>query len=319
MKAINIQSLNRNLFFIVVIYVPILLLVSLIVTNRSSNFRDYPQYLILYENFDILLIEPSYRFISWIFHDYDNGFLCLLFVYAIIGLVLKTIYVKTILSNRNFFIYLIFYLCAFFVLWDFIQIRTSAAITFFLLASLLKNKILKIMFFVFSLLFHFSFFIPIGFYLTIYFFRNKYVSVFIIFILSIIFLIVNMELGIFEKYAAENYSTSLSPLLIAKGISCMFLVFYGFSKVRKNISQDLSSFYYTGLGVFIFTCLLFYGFPQAASRYLDISLFILCFFSIIYFELRNNFFNLLYVVWFVIFCFINVWALYLSPKGLIFS
>lgn len=319
MISLNFQKVNRKNFLIISVYFPFLLLFSLVVANRSKNFRDYLQYELLFENYNTLSIEPSYSFLSSVFSEYNEGFIYLLFVYAILGLSIKIILALKLLNKFKFLLFLILYTSAFLLLWDFIQIRTSVAMAFFLLAAFLDKRILKILFLIVSLLFHFSFFIPIGLYLYIYVLRNKYIALFSVFLVSLIFYLVNSYFNIFEKYSAENYGTNLSPLLLAKFLSCLYLAVLGFSNEYSNSNKNKFTFFYVGVGVLTFSLFLAPSFPQAAARYIDLSLFILCFSSLIYIKFRRNLETVIYMTWFFVFCFVNIWALYLNPKGLIFS
>ncbi|MDM6777880.1 EpsG family protein, partial [Klebsiella michiganensis] len=89
-------------------------------------------------------VEMSFNFLTNFFRSNNLGFDAFLFLYALLGLGLhlyfSMIYVKDEQGTLRFLIFLIPYFCYFFILWDLIQIRYSAGISFLMFGIFAANK-----------------------------------------------------------------------------------------------------------------------------------------------------------------------------------
>ena len=176
----------------------------------------------------------------------------------------------------SFFFILFIYLFCFFPLWDVTQIRSSLALSFFLVA-VVENKNRYMFFYLFlSILFHYGFLFICVIYLIVLYFRNIIMTFISTFILLLIFnlIVINTR---YISYNDYEFGETFNPISLKNLFVFFVSLFVAFSRYSKDIRvRNIAIF---NLNFLFFTCILGMEFASLAMRYADILLF-LCFFNI---------------------------------------
>lgn len=285
-----------NLFFIS----PLLFIVIYFIVNRSPNLPDYSIYEYMYYNDAKIGVEPTFLLFKEIFSNFENGFYFFLFSYAIIGFYLKIIFFYYELNDcYKFFIFTIGYFLSFFIVWDLIQIRYSAGISFFLLGVFGLLRWHKIIYFFLAIMFHYSLVIPIILYIFYNVIKNIYLRIVFIPIMLLIIYIAIEYSKYAEEYDSKNYLEDPIDFLsirnfLTLSLIVFFTIFYYKNKSYNNF--EVSALYYVGIALYVLVFLLNPVIPSAADRIFTLTSFI--FFVLQFFiKIKNyNFFLFLIVL-----------------------
>ena len=286
---------------------PCMFFIPLLICFRSDDFRDYQNYY-NYFKYGYEGVEVSYKIISTLLRSVDNGFYYLLYLYGFLGFSLKFYRFYEIYAiNYGFFRFLLvlsMYFCCFFVLWDLIQIRYSAAISFLMIGFFCKNIKFKFFLFFISFLFHYSMVVPICLFIFLVYFKNNFTR-FLFFILFPIFgyfLIGYSEYALRYSSVSSDYDQSIP---IFSGIYFlnffMIIVFIFFKdKVSENYREISLDIFWASLILMVLCMVISPVTPEGANRYISLLTFqLLMLFSLI----KNRLFSYLYFVFVVFFCF----------------
>lgn len=303
---------------------PILMLITLLILNRSEELPDYNNYKLYFDNHAHLQgVEYSFILISTIFYKYSNGFVILLFIYAFLGFFLKITYIYNMLVEKiGYFVFIILfvtYLNCFLIVWDFVQIRYSVGIFFLIVAFFSENKkISKISMFL-SIFFHYSMILPISIYFIFKILKRKIYKIIIvpvIFSVALIFLM-NSKYGLI--YSKQEYNIDGIPLLSVR-FFLLIIMFFIFSYFKNNISIDYREKVFNislvALSMTFLVVFLNSTYPAISDRLLDMVnfLMILC----LMFTCTTKKAILIIFLYFIVY---NLWFLkinILNPDSLIF-
>lgn len=120
--------------------------------------RDYDSYIEMFYNYNDILLEPAFKFISYFIYTFMSGnYLYLFIVFGIIGVYVKLFAIKQL--TQLWFLSLLIYFSYFFIMHEMTQIRVGVASAFLLLCiKPIYERDFKL-FLIFSttaFLFHFS-------------------------------------------------------------------------------------------------------------------------------------------------------------------
>lgn len=277
------------------------------ISLRNDDFRDYQSYY-TYFKYGYDGVEISYKFFSNILSGFDLGFYYLLYLFGFFGFSLKISKLYNIYyvdyGGLRFILLFLMYLCGFFFLWDLIQIRFSAAISFLLLALFEKDKKNKFIYYLLSFLFHYSMIIPIVIFYFFYIFKNKILR----FLFLVLFPLFIFYISQYSEYALKysvdnsNYDQTLS---LFSGIYFlnffMIILFYIFRGKVHDLYVDISKNLFTGSLVLMFVAIaISINTPEGANRLISLLTFLL----ILLFSLvKDKIFNIIYIIFTLFFCY----------------
>lgn len=311
---------KKNIVYIAIIF-PIIVLVSFFVSLRSSNFNDYEQYKIIYENYETIPVEVSYSLISQLFHSTSIGFYGLLFLYALLGIGLKiSFFYKYLHSNISYFIVIILcYLSSYFILWDLIQIRFSVAVGFLIWGIFTKNK-LKYLYLILSILFHYSMVAPISIFLIISIIEHKKIKFFLVLIFVSLYVLAVSKLGLMSQYSVLENTNSKGINFLGFFVLSRIFVFSSLYLLIIRYRKKIDVLYQTSainasnvaLSMFLLFLALAFSHPLAGERFFDIGIFLIlnCAFMI-------SFNGFKYILFFICSLFISAYliAFVFNPYG----
>lgn len=146
------ERLNKALFWIFGFF-----LFLLAAFRSESQSPDYSAYLLMYQDYDTLIVEPSFTAISWLVKTVFDNSLFLFIIYAFLAVFIK---LKAIQQYSPLLLLgLLTYISLTYIIQEHAQIRAGVATAFFLLAiKPLCERNLKLFLFLIlcSILFHFS-------------------------------------------------------------------------------------------------------------------------------------------------------------------
>lgn len=302
---------------------PLALWACYFISQRDEGMRDYQNYLFMFNN-HAEDVELSFRFLNEILSLYTDGFLYFLIFYAFLGFFLKVYFgYRFICKNQGYYLFLLLifsYFFVFFTLWDLIQIRYSAGISLFLLAVFCKKSWIKVIFFILSILFHYSMILPVGLYVVFFYIERESLRLVSIPIL-IIFNIIALKLSIYsDRYTINSYNVESVPLLSAQYffIFIMFFIFFIFRKMVNPIfKKEVNIIFLIAILMFFLMILTASYFPAIADRLLSITtfLFLLCLFFIEFkgYRLILTLFILVFSLWYFKIYIINPYGLLYNP------
>lgn len=250
----------------------VLIIVCYFTALRSEDFPDYQIYKLLYD--DPTGIEYSYQFISYIVKqiDYNIGFYILLFIYAVLGVFIKNIFIYDRIRNQKvaFSLYLIAYFFVFFPIWDLIQIRYSVGISFLIIGMLCKRNNLKFLYFAASILFHTSMILPISIYLVFFIVENYILRLILIPIFVVLLSYVTAISSYGDKYNILSYGEQYN-IITTNSIFVLLMTFF-IAYFRKNIilefRKEINCIFYTAIILFFSLNIMSFFIPSAAFRLL---------------------------------------------------
>lgn len=107
------------------------MLFALAAFRSESHSPDYETYLSMYQNHDTLLVEPSFRAVSWFVQTVFDNSLFLFVIYAFLAVFLKLKAIKEI--SPLWILGVLTYMSTIYVIQEHAQIRAGVATAFFLL------------------------------------------------------------------------------------------------------------------------------------------------------------------------------------------
>lgn len=257
-------------------YLWLIFFISLIfayfIANRPENITaDYSVYRIMYYNSDARMSEVTFNFFRYIFSNFSNGFIYLLYSYAFLSLFIKnSILVKQ--EKLNVFIFLIFYYICFFPLWEMTQIRVSLAISLFVF-SFFFFRCYRDFIIIFSLLFHYSMvFLIIPYFLYKLFNKNIYISIFLNFILGFLILLI-ISYTPYVVYDANEYSAEYNIFSIKNFLIGILIIYNYINSYFENEYIEYSSI--ISLSILILYYIIGYFYPTIVIRLMDICVFLI--------------------------------------------
>lgn len=256
--------------------------------------------------------DPLFTFFNRISYLWGFNFEEFCFLCAFITITLKLISFQR--ATHNFFALILLYISYLFILHDYIQIRVALALSFVVLAIyVLRNKYIKALVLLFSLMLHFSVvLVLISYYSKNFALKNKWcLGLVLISTLLLGFLFSHLSLsGVISDGRAEYYLTTdkfsislFTPRPILQLLT-LFLIYFKFGKSQFNFE-----FYISCIGVIIFYELVVLS-PVIASRFFDItSLFFIILLSRLYKK------NVYLFLMFFLNIFVGIYHLFLSPSA----
>lgn len=293
---INPQLKKRTILRLI-FTVPLVLLICYLVTKRGQFLPDYQMYysLFLYPSDNV---EISFNLLTTFFRDNNLGFDAFLFLYALLGLGLHLYfsmkYVKDEQGTLRFIIFLIPYFCYFFILWDLIQIRYSAGISFLMFGIFAANNKKRILLFFTAFVLHNSMMLPIGLFYLFLILKNKYIKFLMVPGIAIASLAGLQFTRYSEKY--NEVSNTLDRLNLLGG-NCLMLytmvaMFFIFHKdINQKFKAQVSALIYSTLVLTVLIITLNFEYTSIANRLLALSLF---FAFTCHIFIRNRF-NLIFI------------------------
>lgn len=316
-KKVRIKNLA-----IVVGCFPVVVFICILIVSRNPELPDYSNYLMMYNTGELRSdIEISYSAIVRILFLIPNGFYILLLIYAIIGFFLKYMFAcMYILPNERegtFILFAIAYALSFMFIWDFVQIRASAGISFFIFGVFSSGKFRKAIFLLLAILFHYSMIMPVGAFSVFYFIKKeKYriVALPIVIITPIILLLFSHYA---VSYGKTTYNVEPKPIYgtIYSLMYLMLIVIFYFKAKIIYYRQDVLALYYCGITIMFISILLNSGFPALSDRFVDIASF--CLFTCLFFikpcRWSQRLFLLLFIVFVSLMRFRVIWSVFDVP------
>lgn len=126
-------------------------------TRTEATSPDYDAYLLMYNDYDTLFVEPTFVFISWIVKLLIGNPIGLFVIYAALAIFIKLKVIKQISSL--WFLSILTYISTLYIIQEHAQIRAGVATAFFLLTikPLYERDWRRFLFFsVIATLFHYS-------------------------------------------------------------------------------------------------------------------------------------------------------------------
>ena len=287
-----------NIFFLS----PLFFVIVYFIVFRDPSLPDYVNYEYMFYNQEKENIEVSFSFLKNIFNNLNYGFYYLLLVYALIGFYLKILFVYHKIKNYTyFFIFLMGYFLSFFVVWDLIQIRYSSAITFFII-GIFQNKVkYRIIFFILSILFHYSLLFPVFLYFIYYYVKNIYLRIISIPFLCIFSLFLISKTHYAQDYSLSNYLSDPINFFSIRNFLTLVLIL-NFSLFYKYVSisykDKIYGLFYVSLIMYINVFIFSYVIPSAADRLFTLTSFL---FYLIQFFIFKKYYKYLLIL--ITFCY----------------
>lgn len=157
LKKTNKKIIDYYAKFILLVLVP---LIIYFLTYRPEILgHDYRQYYINFNDYITLNLRPSFEIGFYILSKLSGeSFITFLFIVASFSIILKVYFINNRKNGIYAFVFFLIYLLSYFWLYDVIQIRISVAYSFFLFGVTCRNKALKYLFYILSVVTHVSMF-----------------------------------------------------------------------------------------------------------------------------------------------------------------
>ncbi|HHQ2448159.1 EpsG family protein [Raoultella ornithinolytica] len=279
---------TKNIIYIYIL--PLLLLQCYFIASRDSLLPDYMMYYTIFNN-PLLRpdIEVSFQFISYLLSPITNGFIIFLYIYSILGFLLKSTAFYYIQPERKrlfyFFIFIVSYIFSFAIIWDYIQIRAGVGVSFLLIGLLSEKTFYRCLFLIIAILFHYSMVLPVCLFLLFMYVKNrklKLLSIPLIVTLSLIFFFLTPYS---ESYSKSNYNIQgrgiFDSLYLLIYIT-LFIIYFFRKSIIPEFREVITSIFFTSLTITIIMVMMNKSFPAFTDRLVDITTFLsfLCLFFI---------------------------------------
>lgn len=221
-------------------------LVCFFIANRNPYLADYQMYLTLFELQWKGGLEVSYGFLSYLFSGDAKYFVYFLFLYAVLGFGLKVYFaISRLYVYGGLYCIIAFsitYFCSFFEMWDLIQIRYSAAISFFLLGVFNKKKFSRIILFLLSVMFHYSLVFFVSNFLLFSYVKSRKMRLMLVPLVSLF----DSLIVIYSSYGKKYSEVAISGASLHSGIYIsIYLMFFVSFIFRKRFSSKYSGEVYS--------------------------------------------------------------------------
>lgn len=286
---------------------------SPLIWQDLQTYQNYYEYGVVYNSIQIYenVQDPLFTMVNRFFSSLGLSFEFTILLICFLTLFLKLFSLDE--ASNRFYPLLLLYLSNLYILHDYIQIRVALAIALALCAIyLIKNKYLRLLFFVASFGIHASIIIIIvAYYSRVYSLKNRFnflISLTLIVIFSILFVYFSKS-GFFIDNRAEYYLNNdkfsintFTPRPILQAVGVFFILFYSKYKISFEV-------YVAVIGVIVFYSTLSMS-PVVASRFFDItSLFFLIALSKVY---KNN---IVLFSLFILTFLVGLYHLFISPSA----
>jgi hypothetical protein len=313
---INKVLVSKNNAVKYVLLYPFLLIAILVATYRAENLPDYQMYYYMYQT-HIEDVELSFRILNEFFYPYQNGFIYFLLVYAVLGVFIKINSIYNYISKYNgiypFILFIFVYISFFYINWDLIQIRYSVGVSFLIAGILAEKKIHSLIFFVISLFFHSSMFLPILLFILISFFKNFSIQLCIGLILGILVFLIFKYTFYAEKY--EFYGREAPSIISGQYLITMFMLALNFFMRKNSTSADRGNIILNMAFSMFVTMLLIKGsYGAVADRMYTLVEFLLLINLLL---IRERYFSILFFLFLIFYVFWHWKIFILVPQGLL--
>lgn len=257
------------------------IIISYIVSNRGSNVdSDYLAYLYMFENYNNISVEPTFKIFSMVINNLDFNFKFLLFIFCFFSILLKLYSLilaksRRKIENEGLLYFLLFYFFCFFALWDLTQIRASLSISFLMLSFFIISPYKKIFFKLLAVLSHYSVSFVLIFEFIYYIVkRNIYLHILFTMIVCIcLYFLIGFTP--YAVYDSSVYTESFNPISFKN----LFIVF-NFFMIMYFYKNNEENFYFarklSALSISLLIMYYVFGlkYPSVAIRVADLSLFL---------------------------------------------
>ncbi len=274
-NALKTKSLIYYLTF------PFIIIFIFFVANRNPGFPDYNMYLAIFNNVDYRSdIEFTYIYIVKLVHYFNGDILDVMLLYSTIGLYVKSkvIFRETSQDGSVFYYYvfLVAYCFSFLFMWECIQMRAAAGISFYLLGCYSKNNKSKLLFFLISCAFHYSMILPCALYLCFFIIKSLKYRLIAIPLIMLAAMVIFYLTPYSKTYSASNFSISgkgiFSTQYCLVYLNLALIVFF---YRAINISRDESvRIYFSAVLITLIMVAFNKSFPAMTDRLMDIATFL---------------------------------------------
>ncbi|MFA3315265.1 EpsG family protein [Acinetobacter baumannii] len=314
--------LVRKNNFIILLISPLLFLISYIFSLQGPSFsKDYMGYYYYYYYEMPKTIEPVFHILVNLLKSFNLEFGILLLLFFLGSIFFKILSIPNFIIRRdvkfiNIFFFCSFYFVVFFALWDLTQIRVGLGMAFYIYGLSCKDKRLKNLFYLLSILTHYSLFIVFVAKLIYEFFKNKSYAFFLAFLINfLIFTLLKFSpyQESYDSYEYNEVTTFFSAKLFFVFLSIIYIyIGFYFRKVESLI--DLTSLYISFFLMLTYV-FLYSNYPVIAIRFLELSLFFVLF--TLSFLKQNKYFFYYSFLTLMLFSFYFIRLYYLSENSLI--